>query len=276
MIENILFPVDFSPSCVAIASFVSGAAEMFASRVTLLHVCDLDSHNGFELYVRCPQEIAEEHLNVARRRIDSFLESEFPPYRCARIVRSGDPAEQIAEVAASGRFDLIVMPTHAGPFRRMFLGSTTAKVLDTIDCPVLTTRHAETIEPRPLEHRHWLCAIALDNDAPRLLQFAKQAAVTAGAKLSLIHVVQGSGNCPEHGYAGQEAFRRIRELQKCLGCDALARVVGGAVKDAVLEAAQLFEADVLIIGRPRTESHGHMRDLTYSLVRDAPCPVLSV
>jgi hypothetical protein len=61
MIEKILFPVDFSQSCIAIAPFVKRAATMFRSHVNLLYVCDLFSHNGFELYVRSLQEIAEEH-----------------------------------------------------------------------------------------------------------------------------------------------------------------------------------------------------------------------
>jgi nucleotide-binding universal stress UspA family protein len=54
MIENILFPVDFSSSCVAIATYVKRAAAMFDARVTLVYVCDLASNNGFELYVRPP------------------------------------------------------------------------------------------------------------------------------------------------------------------------------------------------------------------------------
>ena len=109
MIENILFPVDFSPSCVATAAYVKRAAAIFGSRVTLLHVCDLASHNGFELYVRSPQEIAEEHWNIARRKMDSFLESEFLLTKCPRVVRSGDAAEQIGETASTGGFDLIIM-----------------------------------------------------------------------------------------------------------------------------------------------------------------------
>src|ERR1700751_3074961 len=128
MIENILFPVDFSSSCLAIAAYVKRAAAIFASRVTLLHVCDLASHNGFELYVRSPQEIAEEHWNIARRKIISFLDAEFRPAECLRMLRPGKAAEQIAEAASAGGFDLIIMPTHAGRFRRMLLGSTTAKV----------------------------------------------------------------------------------------------------------------------------------------------------
>ena len=60
-----------------------------------------------------------------------------------RILVTGDAATRIAEVAKSG-FDFIIMPTHAGTFRRMLLGSTTAKVLHDADCPVLTSKHAET------------------------------------------------------------------------------------------------------------------------------------
>ncbi|PYT84080.1 MAG: hypothetical protein DMG40_01965 [Acidobacteria bacterium] len=61
---------------------------------------------------------------------------------------SGNAADQITEFARTKGFDLIIMPTHAGVFRRTLLGSTTAKVLNGADCPVLTTQHAETISPR--------------------------------------------------------------------------------------------------------------------------------
>lgn len=161
MFENILFPVDFSPSCTAMARFVKRVADLFGSRVTLVHVCDLASHNGFELYVRCPQEIAEEHQSIAEDRLTSFLESDFPSYTCSRILCSGEAAAQIAEIARTRRFDLIIMPTHAGRFRRMLLGSTTAKVLNDADCPVLTTQHAESLILQPLGHRLWVCAVGL-------------------------------------------------------------------------------------------------------------------
>jgi len=115
MIEKILFPVGFSPSCAAMAPYVKRAAMMFGAQVSLIHVCDLASHNGFELLVRAPQEIAEEHEGIARKRLQSFLEAEFPPAASARILRSGEAAAEIAEVARTGGFDLIVMPTHCGP-----------------------------------------------------------------------------------------------------------------------------------------------------------------
>src|SRR5579871_426457 len=101
------------------------------------------AHNGFELYVRTLQEIAEEHCTMAREQLECFLASEFPPETCLRILHSGEAAAEIADVARSRGYDLIIMPTHAGRFRRMLLGSTKAKVLNDADCPVLTTQHAE-------------------------------------------------------------------------------------------------------------------------------------
>jgi nucleotide-binding universal stress UspA family protein len=276
MIEKILFPVDFSQSCIGISPFVKRAASLFHSRVSLLYVCDLVSHNGLELYVRSPQEIAEEHWHIAQRKLDSFLDADFPVSSCPRILCSGDTAEQIATLARADRFDLIILPTHAGRFRRMLLGSTTAKVLNDAVCPVLTTEHVEVIIPRPLEHREWLCAIAINADSERVLDLANRGAAAAGAKLSLIHVL------PDHGssrgdFAGEEeARRRIAEFKKSVDSDAPLRMTRGRVKDVLLESARQSAADVLIVGRPQSASIGRLRDLTYGVIRDALCPVLSV
>ncbi len=269
MIDRILFPVDFSPACAGMAAYVKRAAEMFGSRVTLVHVCDLTSNNGYELIARTMREIAEEHQAVAEAQLMSFLASEFPPDGCSRILRFGEAAAEIAEVARGGGFDLVIMPTHAGRFRRMLLGSTTAKVLNDADCPVMTTQHAEAVIPRPLEHRVWVCAIGLSQDSERVLRVASDAAVTAGAELSLVHAADES---PE-----PTARRRLEALVRAVGCEARVHIVTGPVKQALLDEARRAAADALIVGRtPRSGALGRMRDLTYSLVRDSPFPVLSV
>ena len=286
LIANILYPVDFSPSCIAMAAYVKRAATLLGAKVSLVHVVDLASHSGFELYLRTTSEISEEHLNIGRDSLNSFLTAEFPIAQCPRILTSGDAATQIAQVARDGGFDLIIMPTHAGIFRQMLLGSTTAKVLNDADCPVLTSRHAQTIAPRPLEHREWLCAIGLSSNSERVLRFASQAAAEARARLSIIYAVQVED--PDlpiqldlrervHSAERREASRRIADLQRIVGTEAPVRIAVGSVKDALLEAARESDADVLMIGRsPRPGAHGRMRDLTYAMVRDSPYPVLSV
>jgi nucleotide-binding universal stress UspA family protein len=244
--------------------------------VTLVHVFDLAGNNGYEIYARPPSDVAEEHRIVAQERLDSFLQSEFPVTECPRVLLSGDAAVQITQQAKAGGFDLIVMPTHAGRFRRMLLGSTTAKVLNDSDCPVLTTEHAETMVPRPLEHREWLCAISLDGDAEKMLRFAAQTATAAKARLSLIHAIRANRSDLDAA-ATQEARQHIEQIQKAAGCDAPLHIaVGPNIERALVEAVGRSDADVLIIGRgPRDGAYGRLRDLTYLLVRDSPFPVLS-
>jgi nucleotide-binding universal stress UspA family protein len=287
LIANILYPVDFSPSCVAMAAYVKRAAALLGATVSLIHVVDPTGYNGLQLYVRPISEVSEEHLGIGRERLDSFLRAEFPVGLYPRILASGDAATEIARVAREDRFDLIIMPTHSGIFRQMLLGSTTAKVINDADCPVLTSRHAQTIAPRPLEHREWLCAIGLSSNSERVLRFASQAAAQARSKLSIIHAVQGGDpdlpiqlDLREEVLSGVrlEARRRIAELQQqTVGADVAVRVAVGSVKEALLEAALEADADVLMIGRRHERgAHGRMRDLTYAMVRDSPFPVLSV
>jgi nucleotide-binding universal stress UspA family protein len=285
-IQNILFPVDFSPSCVAVAAYVKRSAAMFGASVTLAHVSDLYSHDGFQLYVRPLTEVAEEQQNVARDKLDSFLKSEFPVGECPRILLSGDAATQITQLARAKGFDLIIMPTHAGLFRSALLGSTTAKVLNDADCPVLTTQHAETISPRRLEHREWICAIGLDADSERVLRYANQAAESVRANLTLVHVIPASGadlpvalDLEERLQSAKReaAGRRIEAMQSAASSHARVSVVIGPVRDMLAESARRLQADVLVIGRsPQSGVLGRLRDLSYAIARDAPCPVLSV
>jgi nucleotide-binding universal stress UspA family protein len=286
LIENILFPVDFSSSCVAMAAYVKRAATLLGARASLIHVADFASHNAFELYVRSTPEILEEHRLIGQAKLDLFLAADFPPAECPRILAAGDAAAEIARIAREGGFDLIMMPTHAGTFRRMLLGSTTAKVLNDADCPVLTSQHAETIAPRPLQHREWLCAIGLRQNSERVLRFAAETAVQARGNLSIIHAVQAGGaklpvdldlNERVQAAEREEAGRRIAELQRVVGSDAPVHIAAGQVKEALLDAERRFDADVLGIGRSaHSGAPGRLRDLTYAMIRDSPFPVVSV
>jgi universal stress protein A len=284
-IQKILFPVDFSPSCDAMAPFVKRAAAMLSAKVTLLHVLE-PSASGFELLTRPLPDVEEDHKNVACAKLESCLSAEFPLHDIPRLLVMGEAAAQIAKVARERSFDLIVMPTHSGVFRRMLLGSTTAKVLNDADCMVMTTQHAETISPRPLEHREWVCAIGLSADSERVLRYASQVAKTVHANLSLVHVIPAAPPGPPvqldleervQSIERQAARDRLRELQRVVGSHARVSIAAGPIKDALTEAACRLHADALVIGRSsQPGAQGRLRDLTYAVVRDAPCPVISV
>jgi nucleotide-binding universal stress UspA family protein len=285
-IQNILFPVDFSPSCIAMAAYVKRSAAIFGAKVTLVHVFDLYSHDALQLYVRSLSEVADEQQNLARDKLNSFLQSEFPVGQCPRILLAGAAAAQITQLARTNGFDLIIMPTHAGRFRRMLLGSTTAKVLNDADCAVLTTQHAETISPRQLDHREWVCAIGLDIHSQRVLRYASQVAESVHANLTLVHVIPASGpdlpvelDLEERLQSAKReaARRRIEALQSAANSHAPVSMAVGPIRDMLTEEARRLQADVVVIGRsPQSGVLGRLRDLSYAITRDAPCPVLSV
>ena len=162
----------------------------------------------------------------------------------------------------------------------MLLGSTTAKVLDDAECPVLTMQHAETAAPRSLEHRNWACGIGLSPDSVRVLRVARSELREIGAGLAVVHVIAGA-SAASNGEAKTEqwepARERIAELAAMAGYSGSVRIAAGPVKVALLSAASESQADVLVIGRSAQSGlSGHIRDLTYALIRDSICPVVSV
>jgi nucleotide-binding universal stress UspA family protein len=280
IINKILFPLDFSPACAAMAGYVRSAATIFGARVALLHIAHLASHNGFEIYARPAPEIEEEHRSLAQERLNAFLQAEFPTAQSGRFLAFGDVADEIIHMANSGAFDLIMMPTHADRFRRMLLGSTAAKVLIDANCPVLTSEHAETVVPKPLENRKWLCAISLSDDSERVLRAASEAAQATGARLSVIRAIQVSHlGLPRELTRGDESdlfeAREVRlraeQLQRAVGSNVPFQIIAGpSVKEALVEEVRRSGTDIFIIGR--RDQH----DLAYQIVRDSPVPVLSV
>jgi nucleotide-binding universal stress UspA family protein len=90
----------------------------------------------------CTLELAwnETRLKEAKDTMAEFVSSHLPRIPVVPCVLSGDAAKIIVEHAHTKGTELIVVGTHGvGGFRRMLLGSITAKVLDDARCPVFTS-----------------------------------------------------------------------------------------------------------------------------------------
>jgi nucleotide-binding universal stress UspA family protein len=103
-IQNVLFPVDFSPSCQAMAPFVRRVASLFSAQVTLLYVVQ-PSASGFELAVRSLHEVEADLKEIARTKLQSFLASEFPAKESPRLLLVGEAAIRIAQLVRERVFD---------------------------------------------------------------------------------------------------------------------------------------------------------------------------
>jgi hypothetical protein len=113
-----------------------------------------------------------------------------------------------------------MMPTHGyGCFRRLLLGSVTAKVLHDVDCPVWTGVHREQM--LSITGRSWkrfLCAIDEDPRDIPLLKWAAQFASEQGADLKVVHAVHAAAFI--HGGESDS----LRELKFSLAHERLARM----------------------------------------------------
>ena len=285
-ITHILFPVDFSERCASSAPFVNAMANRFGAAVTLFSVTPPMVYVG-GMGEPIPMPPDDELLKSGlQNRLDSAFLEEFSGVVVKRRVEVGDAAHAIVRFAHEEKVSLIMMPTHGyGPFRRLLLGSVTAKVLHDAHCPVWTGAHME--EPPALDHlacRNIVCAVDTQPKSAAVMKWAAQYAKDTGAVLRLVHAISGIEAWPERQLDREfeeairaDARQAIEKMQKETGVDAPLCVAVGDVASAIREEARRHHADLVAIGRGVLhETLGRLRTHSYSIIRQAPCPVISV
>jgi len=285
LFEHILFPVDFSDRCLAAKPYVLAMAQRFKSKLTLLHVVQVPVswYGGMEVSSQVPLDIAPLRED-AKKKLDVF--SDFPgDVNVAKVVEEGDPAMMISSFVEQNGVDLIMIPTHGyGKFRALLLGSVAAKVAHDARCPVWTAAHKE--EPTVQAHadcRSVLCAVDLSPGSADLIKRAVEFVSHYDAKLRLVHAIGATEARPDkyldtefRQFLVQSSREAIMDMQRDLGVNLEVCIDGGAVSNAVHDAAVTHHADLVIIGRGRVQkSFGRLRTNSYAIIRDCPCPVLS-
>jgi nucleotide-binding universal stress UspA family protein len=285
--RHILFPVDFSEQSKAVAPFVLSMARRFHADVTLMHVIEptLLLYSGTMPPVVDMIDYDAQKPD-AERALASFGAAELPKTDLRCIVQIGDAVSTITGWADGVRADLIAMPTHGcGRFRRMLLGSTAARVLHDASVPVWTSAHAT--EPSHRAHpepRTIVAAIDLGPESRCVLNTALELARDAAAQVQVLHLA------PEGQVDPDQAGSRCRELLNDLAKDDMTTECGDAgvgvemaqagedVGHVVRRVALASRADLAVIGRGniRKGAFSRLRAHAYDIVRDAPCPVLSV
>ncbi len=287
LLAKILLPVDFSGRAPGAAHYAKTLACRFKSEVTMLHVVQPFSvFSGAEMGDPGLGRWMETRKADATRNLESFMADEFNSLPVERIVAEGDPATEIVKLAHEGRFDLIVVPTHGyGPFRRFILGSVTAKVLHDADCPVFTGTHiAEAHAVPPTFLRSVLCAVDLGPQSDKTVSWAARMAEAFQARLSVVHALPplaaGQARYFDPGWRVMLERQAKEQLQELIGrLDVKADLITtqGQVQEVVKEAARAVQADLVVIGRHVGSGIlGRLRAHAYAIIRESPCPVVSV
>ena len=293
--KKIVVPVDFSEPSIAAARYASSLAKHFKSEIHLLHVIQhtmpWNPAVSTSMWAATPEGFTvewEETLDAmekeALKKLNEFDRGDLSGLSVTSHVRKGDPAEQIVGLQKEIGADLILMATHGyGAFRQLLLGSVTAKVLHDAECPVWTGAHlAENalVEWRPM--LQVLCAVDLKPGSRDVVDWAAHFAREFGALLTLVHSFPRLSDPDEaiikdaHTKQAEAQGKLLKDLLHDEHKAAEILIEEGDPDKAVNRVATQTAADLVVIGRGSVPGLGRLGSHAYSIIRHAPCPVVSV
>jgi len=286
-LSKILLPLDFSERSVGAVLCARPLAGHFGSELILLHVLPppQSEFGAMDVGGSMLAELYRDRKGKASQELDAFRAADLAGLNVRRVVLEGDPAGTIVDFAHREGVDLIIMPTHGfGPFRRFILGSNTAKVLHDADCPVWTGVHIEDAPAAAADRfRNILCAVDLGPQSSKTMFWAARLAQEFGATLTLLHapeIGQVPGDDSEVKWRRDiraAATQELLRLERFVGVEATVVVEDGHAPAVICEVAARIQADVMVIGRGSAAGKfGRLRTNAYAIIRQSPCPVVSV
>ncbi len=296
-IKRILCPTDYSEFSRHAFEQALLLARWYGAEVTALHVYAVPMAmvaipGGATTVPVDHTAMAAVHMAEHLTEMSRFIEAaNTAGVKVDPLVLEGGVIDSIVEQAASLEADLIVMGTHGrSGFERLLLGSVTERVLRKAPCPVLTVpRRVTSAAPG---FKRILCPIDFSQPSTHALTYALSLAQEADARLTVVHVVELQLepdtyqyrllNVPE--YRAQMVRAASEQMANALPdgvesyCAIEQTVITGKAYREILRLADEQHADLIVMG-----VHGRsVMDLlvfgstTQHVVRQAPCPVLSI
>jgi universal stress protein A len=143
-IRRILVPIDFSSCSKKALQYAIPFAKQFGARLCLLYV----GQGYYMVPELAPTDLMSyklsERADIAAK-LATFATNEIPATLAVDIlVRNGQPALEIVDVAKENGADLIIISTHGyGRLKHVWFGSIAEQVVRHAICPVLVVRESE-------------------------------------------------------------------------------------------------------------------------------------
>ncbi len=283
--RKILFPVDYSEACQTVAPYVQEMVGRYSAELTVVHAyAPLAAIANSELLITDPGLQAKAHA-LEKDRLQQFVCQVLPGRAVECFAQLGEPGSVIDKLAEEQRADLVMLATRGhGPVRRFLMGSITAKVLHDVSAAVWTGVGAALSDhPVRIPYQSIVCALDNSNEAEAVLRAAASIASAYRAQLWILHVVPTPPAYPdidleEHNLRLTAASQlMLRELKAKLGVDAPHTVIDTLLADGIHHEVVRRKADLLVTGRGHsTGTFSRLWSHLYSIIRDSPCPVLSI
>lgn len=266
-IHTVLCAVDFSPESPGVLRAAMTVAEREHAALTVLHVLDplLVQAARIEYEQGVLESSADKDLQTLIAKVAASTSAGIDPATVKRRLRIGASDREILAEAAENPATLLVIGTHGfSGVRRMFFGSTAARVIGKASMPVLAIppRAAEpdvSQSAAPLAIHRLLVAVDFTTECMHAIREAAALASRWNLALTLLHAVP-----PLPGFEQWKTFldldqdKRIERARREL--ELLARevanerlavrqiAVGGAVEDVIDRIAAEEPGTLVVMG----------------------------
>ena len=277
--KRILCPIDFSKHSAAALRAAGGVAKAFGSEVIVLHAQRLEAPVYFTVaQAQALKAQLRRSTHAARKYVSGFAENNLAAgVRHSVMLVEDAPVSAVLRALRDSRAALLVMGTHGrSGLERIRLGSVTESVLRQVKVPVLTV--GPRIKPAASlgSVRRVLCPVNYSALARAAFEHAVALAEKTQAELIVTHALEndlGTDESDSHRQLCDWVPAEVRN--RCAVKEVVKR--GSPVEQIVAEARS-SHADIIVVGaHPRSFLGTILFGSTTELViRNAPCPVLSV
>jgi len=280
-LKRILCPVDFSEHSTQALRFAGRLAEVYRAEVIVLHAQQFE----FPIYFTVAQtEDLKAQLRKNERAASSYLDAYVNEHLPASVKRSavlkeGDPVAEILAVLKDYQAGLVVMGTHGRTgLTRVRLGSVMESVLRVAEAPVLSVGPHVNSPPAGPSFRRVLCSTDLRSRDHRICDWAARFAEMTGAELTVLHVVEKTAGDDSSDEAIRQKLCEWVSPSVRGRCSVKEIIRRGNAPEQIVQEAEGSGADLLVMGAyPRSSIETVLfGSTTETLVRIAPCPVLTI
>ena len=280
-LKRILCPVDFSEYSTRALWFAGRLAEASGAELIVLHAQQFE----FPIYFTVAQtEALRAQLRKEERAARSYLDQYVNQHLASTVKRSallkeGDPVREILTALKDYQAGLVVMGTHGRTgLTRVRLGSVMESVMRVAEVPVLSVGPHVSASPVGTRFRRVLSSTDLSRRDHEICDWATKLAEMTGAQLTVLHVVEKTSGEDSPDEAIRQKLCEWISPSIRGHCSLKEIIRQGDAAEQIVQEAEMSGADLLVVGAYPRRGIGTVLfgSTTETLVRIAPCPVLTI
>ena len=216
--------------------------------------------------------------------MDHFLADRLTGVQQELLVKSGDARTELARLVGTRRIDLVMLGTRGrtGVWRSLLRSSVAESVRQQVPCPVLTVGPKVVGEGPDNWPQRILVPTGFAPQSLYAITYASWLAKQTSSSMALLHVITDPTGAHDEERLRSERLERLRATVSA-GQPGQPRpeflVEFGSVSEKVLETAERWRADLVVLGVHSVERNTPDSEATMAkaseIVRGAFCPVLT-